>query len=213
LLGGCSLVLALLFFGFVHTQHAKPQDAVVKVTCKTSEGKWLGHGSAVILSPTEYLTAKHVPEFCYAAKGRLYVGDEILLWAAKSSKSDLALLKAKNPAFKQIYWAVLGNSWYVGDAVNIVGYPETMAYQTTTHGVISAFGISDLIGSMVPQPVLFTDAEMALGNSGGGLFDSEGNLIGIVSALMWSDSGIPWGMSVAVPLEEIKGFLDVYGGM
>jgi serine protease Do len=91
----------------------------------------------------------------------------------------------------------------VGDRVLAIGAPYGLE-QTATQGIVSAKGRS-LPGDAV-VPFLQTDAAVNPGNSGGPLFDSRGEVVGI-NAQIYSESGGFQGLSFAIPIDvalEVK---------
>lgn len=85
----------------------------------------------------------------------------------------------------------------VGDPVLAIGAPYGLE-QTATQGIVSAKGRS-LPGDAV-VPFIQTDAAVNPGNSGGPLFDGNGNVIGI-NAQIYSRSGGYQGLSFAIPID------------
>ena len=85
----------------------------------------------------------------------------------------------------------------VGDRVLAIGAPYGLE-QTATQGIVSAKGRS-LPGDVV-VPFLQTDAAVNPGNSGGPLFNGQGEVIGI-NAQIYSESGGFQGLSFAIPID------------
>lgn len=85
----------------------------------------------------------------------------------------------------------------VGDPVLAIGAPYGLE-QTATQGIVSAKGRS-LPGDAV-VPFIQTDAAVNPGNSGGPLFDGNGNVVGI-NAQIYSRSGGYQGLSFAIPID------------
>ena len=104
----------------------------------------------------------------------------------RDPSSDLAVLKIDGT---DLPYMIYGNSDNVklGQWVLAVGYPLTLE-TTVTAGIVSAKGRSIGINSRQSQtPVesfIQTDAAVNQGNSGGGLFTADGQLIGINSAIL-----------------------------
>lgn len=100
-------------------------------------------------------------------------------------KLDIAVLKIPLSGVrgKTFSCAEIGNSDKLkqGEEVFCVGSPTGINYnQTMTHGIVSAVDREmKLDGVKEPIKAIQTDAAMNPGNSGGGLFDREGKLIGI----------------------------------
>jgi serine protease DegQ len=85
----------------------------------------------------------------------------------------------------------------VGDVVLAIGNPFGVG-QTVTQGIISALGRNHL-GINTFENFIQTDASINPGNSGGALIDTNGNLIGINSAI-YSRNGGSMGIGFAIPV-------------
>lgn len=129
-------------------------------------------------------------------------------WQAKpvgfEPDKDLAVLRIDAPADK-LRPIPVGSSGplKVGQSVYAIGNPFGFD-QTLTTGVISGLGRE--IESVTRRPiqgVIQTDAAINPGNSGGPLLDSNGNLIGINTAI-YSPSGAYAGIGFAVPIDTVK---------
>tara|TARA_E500000075_G_C6997805_1_gene328786 strand:+ start:1559 stop:2950 length:1392 start_codon:yes stop_codon:yes gene_type:complete len=139
--------------------------------------------------------------------------------------SDIALLKITDDEFMPV---VLGNSDRVeqGDGVIAIGSPYNYDF-SVTFGIISAKGRGITSGRGIGDyvPYLQTDAAVNRGNSGGPLFNLDGEVIGINSQI-YSRSGGNEGLAFAIPInvaleviEQLKesgkvsrGYLGVQGG-
>lgn len=91
----------------------------------------------------------------------------------------------------------------VGQYSFAIGSPFGLDYTLTT-GVISALGRKiDGIGGVKINDMIQTDAAINMGNSGGPLLDSSGQLIGM-NTVIFSTSGSSAGLGFAVPADTIK---------
>lgn len=119
--------------------------------------------------------------------------------------TDIAVLKIEGKNFPYI---VYGNSDEVklGQWVLAVGYPLTLDV-TVTAGIISAkarsIGINRRQSETPIESFLQTDAAVNPGNSGGALVNTDGQLIGINSAIA-SPTGSYAGYAYAVPVNIVK---------
>ena len=119
--------------------------------------------------------------------------------------SDIAVVKIDG---KGLPYMVYGNSDDVklGQWVLAVGYPLTLDV-TVTAGIISAkaraIGINRRQSQSPIESFLQTDAAVNPGNSGGALINTDGQLIGINSAIA-SPTGSYAGYSYAVPVNIVK---------
>nr|WP_276046486.1 MULTISPECIES: Do family serine endopeptidase [unclassified Sphingomonas] len=124
----------------------------------------------------------------------------------KDQDSDLALLKidATNLPFVKF-----GDSSRarVGDWVVAIGEPFGLG-GTVTAGIISAINRVTGQGGAYDR-FIQTDASINQGNSGGPMFDLNGNVIGINSQI-FSQSGGNIGIGFAIPAEEAKPIIETF---
>jgi serine protease Do len=123
----------------------------------------------------------------------------------RDDTSDLALLKIDGHNLPFVRW---GDSTKarVGDWVIAIGDPYAVG-STVTAGIISALHRSVTPGGGAYDRYIQTDAAINMGNSGGPMFDLEGNVIGIDSALI-SPTGASVGIGLAIPAELAKPVID-----
>ena len=189
---------------------SKVSSSVVEITTETAiSGSWVssyvegGAGSGVIVSEDGYIvTNHHVVDGTDAIKVRLTDGSEFeahLL--ASDSVNDLALLwiDAKGHPLSV---AQMGSSaaLVVGEEVLAIGNPLGSLGGTVTNGIISATARTLEINGNT-MTLLQTNAAVNPGNSGGGLFNMAGQLIGIVNAKC-SDDDVE-GLGFAIPVDTV----------
>ncbi|RST32124.1 Do family serine endopeptidase [Sphingomonas ginkgonis] len=121
----------------------------------------------------------------------------------RDQASDLALLKIQG-TFPFVNWGDSTRS-RVGDWVVAIGNPYGLG-GTVTAGIISALH-RGITGSGAYDRYIQTDAAINMGNSGGPMFDLNGNVIGINSALI-SPNGASVGIGLAIPAELAKPVID-----
>jgi serine protease DegQ len=166
----------------------------------------VGLGSGVIVSANGYiLTNNHVVES--ADEIEVILNDSRHARAkviGTDPDSDLAVLKIE---LDRLPTMVLGNSdtLQVGDQVLAIGNPFGVG-QTVTGGIVSALGRNQL-GINTFENFIQTDAAINPGNSGGALVDTNGNLMGINTAI-YSRSGGSMGIGFAIPVSTAKLVLD-----
>ncbi len=177
-----------------------------------------GTGSGVIISEDGYIaTNNHVVE--NASEIQVILTDRREFRAkvvGRDPNTDLALLKIKSSGLTFVKY---GNSdaVEVGEWVLAVGYPYSLN-TTATAGIISAksrnLGIINNAGQgPVQQPestiesFIQTDAAINPGNSGGALVNSDGQLIGINTAIA-SLTGSYTGYAFAIPVNLAKKILE-----
>ena len=119
-------------------------------------------------------------------------------------KTDLAVLKFKPP--RQLTAVKFGDSdkLRLGDWVVAIGNPFSLG-GTVTAGIVSAKNRD--ISSGPYESYIQTDAAINRGNSGGPLFNLEGDVIG-VNTLIISPSGGSIGIGFAVPSKTVAGVVD-----
>ena len=122
----------------------------------------------------------------------------------RDDTSDLALLKIDGHDLRYVRW---GDSTKarVGDWVIAIGDPYGVG-STVTAGIISALH-RGITGVGAYDRYIQTDAAINMGNSGGPMFDLDGNVIGINSALI-SPTGASVGIGLAIPAELAKPVID-----
>ncbi len=123
----------------------------------------------------------------------------------KDIKTDLAILKV-DPTKHKLKAVQFGNSEKarIGDWVLAIGNPFGLG-GTVTAGIISARKRD--INSGPYDDFIQTDAAINRGNSGGPLFDMDGKVIGINTAII-SPSGGSIGIGFAIPAEMAVGVID-----
>ena len=159
-------------------------------------------GSGVIVSSQGYiLTNNHVVEAADEIEVALSDGRKAAAKVVGSDpETDLAVVKINLPNAPAI---TLGHAdqTKVGDVVLAIGNPFGVG-QTVTMGIVSAMGRNHL-GINTFEDFIQTDAAINPGNSGGALIDTNGNLLGINTAI-YSRSGGSLGIGFAIPVSTIK---------
>ncbi|MCG8668271.1 MAG: trypsin-like peptidase domain-containing protein [Pseudomonadales bacterium] len=159
-------------------------------------------GSGVIVSPSGYvLTNNHVITGADEIKVALADGREALAAVVGTDpETDLAVLYVELPNLPAITLANHQNT-RVGDLVLAIGNPFGVG-QTVTQGIISALGRNQAnISTFVD--FIQTDAAINPGNSGGALINTNGELMGINTAI-YSKSGGSQGIGFAIPVNIAK---------
>jgi serine protease Do len=122
------------------------------------------------------------------------------------SRIDVAVLKVEPPNKKPLPAVKWGDSdkMRVGDWVIAIGNPFGLGHSVTA-GIISARGRS--LNQDALDDYLQTDAAINKGNSGGPLFDAQGEVIGVNTAI-YSPSGTNAGLAFSIPSNQIKQAAD-----
>ncbi|MCQ3943051.1 MAG: serine peptidase, partial [Alphaproteobacteria bacterium] len=158
-----------------------------------------GQGSGFFISADGYaVTNNHVVDKAETVEvqtddGKSYTAKVI----GTDPRTDLALIKVEGSNFP---FAKLSDKLpRVGDWVLAVGNPFGLS-STVTAGIVSARGRD--IGSGPYDDFLQIDAPVNKGNSGGPTFDTEGNVVGVNTAI-FSPSGGNVGIAFAIPSSTV----------
>ena len=184
-------------------------DSVVEIYTETvSNSRRMGQfvtegaGSGVVISSDGYIvTNNHVVEGAQKITVRLNNGEDYeSTLIGRDSRTDLAVLRIDSSGLQA---AAFGDSdkLTVGELAVAIGNPLGQLGGTVTEGIISALSRNiDIDGNMMT--LLQTSAAVNPGNSGGGLFNGFGELIGIVNAKS-SGSDIE-GIGFAIPANLVR---------
>jgi putative serine protease PepD len=193
--------------------YERAADGVVNITSTAVQMDFFfnafptqGSGSGAILDAKgNILTNHHVVANAQKLEVALADGSR---WPAKligsDPDNDLAVIKIEAPREK-LKVIPMGDSknLRIGQKVLAIGNPFGFE-RTLTTGVISSLGrtIRSEVGTLI-EDVIQTDAAINPGNSGGPLLNSEGEIIGINSAII-SPSGGNVGIGFAIPVNTAK---------
>lgn len=163
-----------------------------------------GQGSGFFISGDGYaVTNNHVVE---KAESVQVTTDDGKIHNAKvignDPRTDLALIKVEGGSFP--YVRLSDKSPRIGDWVIAVGNPFGLG-GTVTAGIVSARGRD--IGASAYDDFIQIDAPVNKGNSGGPTFDTEGNVIGVNTAI-FSPSGGSVGIAFAIPSDTVKSVIS-----
>lgn len=165
-----------------------------------------GSGSGSIIDSKGFvLTNNHVIKDAQKLEVTLADGSK---WPAKlvgaDPDNDLAIIKIEAPAskLKPLPWSD-SQKLQVGQKVLAIGNPFGLGLTLTT-GIISSLGrtIRSEVGTTI-EDVIQTDASINPGNSGGPLLNSDGEMIGINTAII-SPTGGSVGIGFAIPVNAAK---------
>lgn len=158
-----------------------------------------GLGSGVLISSDgKILTAAHLVEAADATLVEFSDGELIparVLGAVHNA--DVALLQLAHPPVNVVV-APLGDSdkMDVGDEVFVVGAPYGLGYTLTGGHISGRHSADNRISDTASREFLQTDAAINQGNSGGPMFNMNGEVIGIVTNIL-SQSGGSEGLGFA----------------
>ncbi len=195
----------------------KVSDSVVGILCysddapdKADTTTASSQGSGIIFSQDGYvITNAHVignSKTAYAIRvvtsdGKVYKAGVV----GYDSRTDIAVLKMDDA--KGLTPATFGDSSQleVGQDIIVVGNPGGLDYQnTTTKGVISALDRKLSTSSLTKY--IQTDAAINPGNSGGPLVNYYGQVVGITTSKIVSETYE--GMGFAIPSQTVKNIVD-----
>ena len=191
----------------------KNADAVVEIIVEgTTEGMWgqmqltQGAGSGVIVKEDGYIaTNYHVVQGANKVEVTLHNGDKYnATIVGTDASNDIAVIKIDA---KGLTTATIGDSSKVkvGDLAVAIGNPLGQLGGTATSGIISALDRTLTIEGTT-LTLLQTDAAINGGNSGGGLFNGSGELIGIVESKA-SAVGVE-GLAFALPINSVSEIIN-----
>lgn len=160
-------------------------------------------GSGVVISGKGYvLTNNHVIQGADEILVLLPDGREATATVVGADpETDLAVLRIE---LRELPTVTLGRSQAlrVGDVVLAIGNPFGIG-QTVTQGIVSTTGRSQL-GLTTFENFIQTDAAINPGNSGGALINTDGEVVGINTAIL-SRTGGSLGIGFAIPISLARG--------
>ena len=187
---------------------ASPSVVAITTEQMSSSQTWFGGyyvqsgaGSGIIISQDGYiLTCAHVVSGATSVKVQLNGSDETYdaTIVGADSTSDIAVLKIDATGLTP---AVIGDSdkLAVGETTVAVGNPLGTLSNTVTQGIVSALNRQVTVEDN-DMTLIQTDTSISPGNSGGGLFNANGELIGVVNAK--SSYSEAEGIGFAIPINS-----------
>ena len=192
------------FNNAVKTTAVSPVEGIVFNVAQNGSGR--RYGSGVIVDRAGYiLTNHHLVANAVNIEVTPFSSNSVKIKGAvvcSDLGEDLALIKV-NPGYKMPE-ATLGdsNKVEVGDVAIAVGSPFGMEH-TATLGIISDDSRSVVIDGHLYTSMLQTDAAINTGNSGGALVNTQGEVIGINTAI-YAPTGAFAGIGFAIPINRAK---------
>lgn len=191
----------------------KNENAVVEILVSGTTQDFFGQmqvtegaGSGVIINENGYIvTNYHVIQGANKVQVTLHNGETYPATIVGGvNENDIAVIKINA---KNLTVAEIGDSDTidVGDTAVAIGNPLGQLGGTATTGIISALDRRLTIDGRT-LTLIQTDAAINGGNSGGGLFNSKGELIGIVDAKS-SGVGIE-GLAFAIPINSVADIIN-----
>ena len=165
-----------------------------------------GAGSGVIISEDGYIvTNNHVIDGANEISVTLKSGkDYKATLVGTDEKTDIAVLKINASGLTP---ATFGDSdsVVVGEQIVVIGNPLGSLGGSVTTGIISATGREIEVENMT-MTLLQIDAAVNPGNSGGALFNLNGELVGVVNAKYSSEE--VEGLGFAIPINTAKATIE-----
>lgn len=198
--------------------YAQNVNSTVGITTSITTNYWgyqttsAASGSGFILTEDGYiLTNYHVIENSNSVQVTTY--DNTAYSASivgYDESNDIAVLKIDATGLTPV---VLGDSdeLYVGDEVMAIGNPLGELTFSLTVGYVSAMDREVTLSSGTTMDLIQTDAAINSGNSGGALFNTYGEVVGITNA-KYSSSSSSSSASIdnigfAIPINHVKGIV------
>ena len=160
-------------------------------------------GSGFIVDPSGLIiTNRHVVDGSYALFVTLQTGEHVpAKLVGKALTFDIAVLKID--VGRPLPVAKLGDSTKlrIGDQVVAIGNPLGFA-SSVSAGVVSAFHRQ--VGLSAYDDLIQTDATINQGNSGGPLFNMNGEVVGVNQAIYTRNQGGSIGIGFSIPINDVK---------
>lgn len=196
--------------GSVEDTVDKIYDSVVAIDSYQNQANY-GSGSGVLFAYDEkfsyIVTCHHVIEDCQSFMITLANEDELeAKLVGGDKKSDIAVLSVEKTNLTYASWFENTDTLRLGSAVICIGNPLGTLPGSVSTGVVSYNNRKIKVDTYNEMKLIQTDVAINSGNSGGGLFNSAGALIGIVNA-KYSSTGIE-GLGFAIPANEARQIVD-----
>jgi S1-C subfamily serine protease len=166
-------------------------------------------GSGVLVSKSgKVITSGHLVNTADQIKVRFSSGEIIGARVAASAPfADVSLLQLESVP-KEVVVAKLGDSEkvQVGDEIFVVGTPYGLSHTLTAGHISARHKLNTVSGAFEVSEIFQTDAAINQGNSGGPLFNMEGEVIGIASRILTKSGGFE-GLGFAVTSNTAKRLL------
>ncbi|MEG0779084.1 MAG: trypsin-like peptidase domain-containing protein [Oscillospiraceae bacterium] len=195
--------------------YAAGVDSVVSINSATSSNVFgqkvegASAGSGFIISKEGFIvTNYHVIADATKVKVTLYSGDTLdATIIGGDEEYDIAVLQVQADNLRPV---VLGNSagLLVGDHVMAVGNPLGELTFSMSSGIVSSVNRAINVDG-TPFNMIQVDASINPGNSGGPLFNSYGEVVGIVSAkyTQYANNSVE-GLGFAIPMNDVLAMIQ-----
>lgn|GEM_PF-3082208 len=212
-----SLLLVLLVPSFANSQPVNPKikrPFVSSVSITDRNGNIFGSGVIIERNcKVQVLTASHVISYMQKKKKKIhmvttfYIGVIPLKLIKQNKDYDLALLgSTKHIKAAGVFVRLATSSPFIGDTVWMISSPGGRA-AVVTRGILSNFMLHKRKGRNKTIILFGTTASGFFASSGGGLFNDNGDLIGIFHMIVSSKLGVLPGGHYSVSLPYLVKFL------
>lgn len=193
--------------------YSRNADSVVEIRTETVQsagrmGQYVfsGAGSGVIITANGYIvTNNHVVNGAQTIIVRLNSGESYRAsLIGRDVRTDIAVLKIDARGLKPVVFGDSGKI-IIGEQAVVIGNPLGELGGTVTEGIISSLD-RDIVVDGESMTLLQTSAAVNPGNSGGGLFNNRGELVGIVNAKS-GGFGIE-GLGFAIPVNTAAAVIE-----
>ena len=193
--------------------YSRNAESVVEIRTETVQsagrmGQYVfsGAGSGVIITADGYVvTNNHVVNGAQTIIVRLNSGESYQAsLVGRDIRTDIAVLKIDARDLKPVVFGDSGKI-IIGEQAVVIGNPLGELGGTVTEGIISALD-RDIVVDGESMTLLQTSAAVNPGNSGGGLFNNRGELVGIVNAKS-GGFGVE-GLGFAIPVNTAAAVIE-----
>lgn len=160
----------------------KVSGSVVTIQTYDDKGNPEAQGSGVVIGAGLVASNCHVVEDAASIRLNSAQGEVKAEWSSRSPGLDLCLLKVAGLQAPPLPLRP-SNSLKVGEPVYAVGNPLGF-------GLAVSKGLITVVRQAEPYPLILATAALSPGSSGGGLFDADGRLIGITTAVMGNGQNV-----------------------
>jgi tetratricopeptide (TPR) repeat protein len=166
---------------------AKVSASVVTINAVDAEGADDGQGSGVVIGKGLVVTNCHVVRDAASMSVGNSTGKFAGRWITQDPKRDICLLAVNDLAAPAVALRP-GNFLVVGEPMFAVGNPLGF-------GLAVSQGLVTVVETQAGQTVLVTSTPQSPGSSGGGLFDRQGRLVGITTAILGTGQNLNLALS------------------
>jgi tetratricopeptide (TPR) repeat protein len=171
---------------------AKVSPSVVTIKTIAEDGTPDGQGSGVVVQPDLVATNCHVVRNAESLRVVTASGELPARWLRQHPNQDICLLSVAGLALTPVRTRASGTP-AIGESVFAVGNPLGF-------GLAVSAGLLAATETVKTRRVLVSTAVLSPGSSGGGLFDQEGRLIGITTAVL----GIGQGLNLSLSADALE---------